>query len=537
MRNKIHFILLFLFFASAVPFRSIGQVVFQHLNNEDIYLFLDELANKGVIDINSAIKPYPRIFISEKLTEALSKTDQLSRSDVANIEFYLQDYNKELFNKGEFKKRYDILFYKDSLFTFSLNPILGIEFFSNENGNNYHRWNGGEFFAYVGPHVGFYASLRDNKEKKVLSDEGFLTPRTGALYKPDKSGGGDYSEVRGGLTYAWKWGYFGILKDHFAWGTNYHGSNIFSGRTPSFAHIKFHMKPADWFEFNYVHGFLVSNVLDTGRSYVAGVKEREIFYPKFIAANLYTFKPFKKLYFSIGNSIVYSDEFQLAYLFPFYFFKSADHSQSSTGSNFLGQNSQFFFDISSRQLKYLHLYTSVFVDEISFARFNDKSSHSNFLSLKLGAAFSHPKLYSTTFIAEYTRTNPIVYEHFVSTTTFATNGFNLGHYLNDNSEEIYIGIVNRSIPKLKLSASITYSRRGEDYPYTGQDGSGLGLPFIEKEVWKQNALLFKASYQLINDGYLFAGFTASDQTGVKDWTAPYFHGKTNTISAGLNIGF
>lgn len=522
---------------SAYSHRTNAQVVFQHLANEDIYNFLNELANQRIIEINTAIRPYSREFIADKLTEAKGKSDQLTNSQLKNVEFYLRDYNKELYNKGEFDKRFDILFYKDSLFTFSLNAILGIEYFNNDNGSNYHRWNGGEFFGYVGPHVGMYASLRDNKEDKVLSDEGFITTRTGALYKPDQKGGGEFSEARGGLIYSWKWGHFGVLKDHFSWGTTYRNSNIMSGRTPSFAHIKFNMKPVEWFELNYIHGFLVSNVIDTGRSYVAGIKEREVFYPKFMAANMYTFKPLKNFNFSIGNSIIYSDEFQLAYLFPLYFFKSVDHSQSSTGSNYLGQNSQVYFDISSRQLKYLHLYTTFFIDEISFARFNNKDEHSNFISMKFGAALTHPIIPNTTFILEYTRTNPIVYDHFVSTTTFESNGFNMGHYLNDNSDEIFFKVLCRPIPKLCVAAWYLKARRGEDYPYTGTGGSGLGLPFMEEVLWSNEEIGLKASYQVVNDGYIFAGMNFSEQKGKEDWTAPYFLGKLNTISAGINFGF
>ncbi len=101
------------------------------------------------------------------------------------------------------------------------------------------------------------------------------------------------------------------MKDHFTWGTNYNGSNIFSGRTPSFAHIKVNLKPVSWFEFNYVHGWLVSEVVDSSRSYFLvnsyGTDYREVFYKKFIATNLFTFTPLKKLKISVGNSIVYSD--------------------------------------------------------------------------------------------------------------------------------------------------------------------------------------------------------------------------------------
>ena len=82
-----------------------------------------------------------------------------------------------------FDKRLDVYTYKDSLFTFSVNPILGIDYFSNDSGSFYHRWNGAEAFAYIGKHWGFYASLRDNHESILLEKEDFLTQRTGANYK------------------------------------------------------------------------------------------------------------------------------------------------------------------------------------------------------------------------------------------------------------------------------------------------------------------------------------------------------------------
>lgn len=520
-----------------------AQDVFQHLSNTSIYNFLDELANRQVITLNTAIKPYSRKLIAEKLNEAASKAEQLTGNEQKQLDFFLQDFNKELkLDKKSYKKRYDLFYYKDSLFTFSLNPIAGYQYWNNENGNAYHRWIGAEAFAYIGTHVAIYSSLRDNHESKFLALPGFLTQRPAAVYKYGPNDvGGDFSEARGGIVYSWKWGHFGIVKDHFEWGNNYNGANIFSGHTPSFAHLKFNMKPVSWFELNYVHGFLVSDVLDTNRSYVAGVKTRSVFVPKFLAANMFTFTPLKKLDLSIGNSIVYADEFQLAYLIPVYFFKSVDHSTTNTSGNYTGQNSQMYFDISSRQLKYLHLYLTVFIDEISFENFWDEDKQSNFISGKIGAAVSHPFIPNTTFIAEYTRTNPIVYKHFVSTTTFESNEFNMGHYLRDNAEEIYFGVRYRPIARLYVNASYTLARTGENYPYTGSGGSGLGLPFIESTKWKNEIVSLKAKFEVINDGFVFAGVDLGKVTGdssyIEAYTPEIFRGKTTTVTAGINVGF
>ncbi|MFT4806175.1 MAG: hypothetical protein ACI9YE_003406 [Psychroserpens sp.] len=131
-----------------------------------------------------------------------------------------------------------------------------------------------------------------------------------------------------GISYAWKWGEVAIVKDNEIWGNNYNGSNILSGRTPSFPMLKFHMKPAPWLDFNSFHGWLVSEVLDRTRSYTAANgNERLVYRNKFMTANMFTITPSKGLNISLGNSIVYSDNsLNLVYFIPFMFYKSVDHT-------------------------------------------------------------------------------------------------------------------------------------------------------------------------------------------------------------------
>ena len=143
-KNYIVFLLVLLFSS-----RVQAQEVYQHISHTDIYDFLDELANAKVIQINSAVKPYARIFIAEKLHEAAEKKDQLNKRQQGELNFYLRDYNKELIADRNFKRRYDLFYFKDSLFSFTLNPILGISYFTNDSGSFYHRWNGAEAYGYV----------------------------------------------------------------------------------------------------------------------------------------------------------------------------------------------------------------------------------------------------------------------------------------------------------------------------------------------------------------------------------------------------
>ncbi|OFX26386.1 MAG: hypothetical protein A2041_07335 [Bacteroidetes bacterium GWA2_31_9b] len=530
------FLITILFFSTSLY----AQNVYYHTSNREIYDFLDEMANLKVIDIHTTVKPFSRMFIASKLTEIKESSYSLNSRQQAELDFYFKDFNKELKKDKKFNKRLDLYTYKDSLFTFSVNPILGIEYFMNDSGSFYHRWNGAEVFAYIGNNWGFYASLRDNHESMILEKEDFLTQRTGANYKYTNEGG-DYSEMRGGLTYSWNWGSIGIVKDHFEWGNNYNGANIFSGRTPSFAHIKLQLKPVKWFEFNWVHGWLVSEVIDSASTMTFtnayGADTRDMMFDKYLAANLFTFKPWNNFYVSLGNSIIYSsDGPQLQYLIPVMFYKSVDHTYNATdqsGRN-VGQNSQMFIDISSRNMKKLRLSATLFIDELSTDRFTNDTLW-NFWSFKGSARISD--LIPNTFItAEYTKSMPLTYKHNIPTTTFESNGYNLGHYLMDNSHEFYFSLLVKPYRTLTIKADYLFAQKGKDYDDLG--GSRLGNPFMDSVEWENKTFSLRVSYQIINDGYLFVKYQHSEITGDNNkYTPIVYYGTQNTISLGANIGF
>jgi hypothetical protein len=526
--RKFFYILLFL-----IPFTGgHSQEVYYHLSNTSIYGFLDELANQQIIDINSVIKPYSRVFIAAKLSEASAKREELNPRQQKDLDFYLRDFNKELKPDKNFKKRLDLFYYKDSLFAFSINPILGIQYWTNNNGSVYHRWNGAEAFAYIGKHVGIYASLRDNHEDKKISEYSMINQRFGANYKAQY----DYSEMRGGITLSWKWGSLGLIKDHISWGSNYNGANILSGRAPSISQIKLHLHPVKWLDFTYTHGWLVSEVVDSTRSFYystpSGDKYRTIYHDKYFAANIFTIKPFERFRFSFGNSIVYDHQIEAAYLTPFFFFKSIDHTLNSGIDN---QNSQMFFDLSSRQIKHLHLYATLFLDEIAIGRMFDPDEHSNFYSLKLGFRLSNFPVRNIALTTEYTQTNPLVFRHYVPTLTFESNQYNLGHYLQDNAREFYINLEGKPIRGLLVNASYTFAQKGPDHTVLGSER--LGLPFMENVEWESKMFRLRTSYEIINDGFAFAEYTYRDVEGVMNYTAPLWQGNTNTFSLGVNFGF
>ncbi len=531
-------LILFLTIAS-LPAETKAQKVYHHIQNESVYHYLDEMAGMGLIEISSTIKPFTRTFIANQLKHIEENKEKLNPRQKQDLHFFLKDFNKELKRGEQFKKRKDLFYYSDSSFTISVNPILGFRSFNHHQDQIFHRWNGAEAFAYFGDRIGAYASLRDNHESRMISLEPYLNQRTGGNYKYVDNGG-DYSEMRGGITFTWDWGHAGLVKDHIEWGSNNNGANIFSPKPPSFTHFKLSINPVEWFRFNYFHGWLISEIVDSTRSYqftnAYGTSSRDVLRRKYISANMFSFRPFTRTWVSAGNSIIFGDAWYPGYAIPFLFYKSVDHTLNATdkAGNNVGQNSQMFFNLSSRAINQLHLYASVFIDELAISRFT-KPDEYNFVSYKTGFRV-YNLLPNTYFTGEWTRTNPLVYRHHIPITTFSSNGYNLGHYLKDNAEEYYFDVGFRPFRGMHIELSYNYARHGEDHTALGT--KRVGIPFMEEVIWRKKAYVLDLSYEIIHQAFVTLTYKNQQFSGdVKTFTAPFFSEAEHLFIAGLNVGF
>lgn len=549
--KKKKYLILFLLILFSGGFRLIkAQVIPEHISNMAIYQFIDELASQKIICINDAVKPLSRTEIAANLLQAEKRKTELNERQKADLDFYLKEYSIEasgpllmnndwrLYHRDSLlniKIKSPGLYYNDRFFSFVVQPVAGYRIITNDLDMLKHRYVGVSARASIGEHWGFWASLRDNNQNIPMALPGYFTTETGAMYKGDK-GLTDFSEMRGGLSYSWKWGDFSLMKDHFSWGSNIHGSNILSGRTPSFPYIYLHLKPVSWLSFQYVHAWLVSEVIDSLRSYNISTGYRKIYRNKFLAANLFTISPFKYLDVSVGNSVVYSDINALpVYFIPFLFFKSVDHTVFAT-DNFAGQNAQMFFNINSRNIRHLQLFTSFFIDEISFSRMWDKEKHSNLVSGKFGAKLRNWPIENAWLAGEYTRTNPLTYQHFIPTLPYESNLFCLGSYLGDNSDEIYIELGIRPIRGLDISFSYTKARHGDNYKYGV--GSSFGRDFLDNITWSKEQADFGVRYEIVPGAFVYSNYIVSnikDEVGIR--TPLFLRGKHNNLEIGANIGF
>ena len=473
-------ILFFVFAFLGFTAHSYSQVVYEPLY-KDVYNFLDRLSTKGVIDYNDEIRPLPRKYIAEKLVEAESYPSLLSDVEKEDLRFYKKDYYHELLllnneknkNLNSFTEdpegRWRFFSYGDDLFKMNLSLILGYEIGSLDGEKRTHLWNGLYTYGYISDNIGFSFDFRDNTEEgKTIDIRKQFTPVTGVNarsssnilnYANDKL---EYSETKGVIAASWNWGSFAAGKEFFEWGYGESGLLVLSQKAPSFPFIRLDVNPVDWFGFNYFHGWLSSDVVDSSSFYYTSTGALRFSYrEKYIASHSLFIRPLKGLKISLGESIVYSDKLEMIYFIPVIFFRSADHLISRQ-KNAAGGNSQFFMSVSSRNhIKNTHLYGSLFIDELTIEGLFNSEKQRNQLGFSLGGSVLDLPIDNLTLTVEYTKIYPFVYTHFNPTQTYMDASYLMGHWMGNNADQVYGSIKYRFIRGLETKVWARYIRKGE----------------------------------------------------------------------------
>ncbi len=481
---KLKFIILFSLFFFIFYFSPVfAQVVYEPIYN-DVYSFLSLTSQKGLIEYNDLIKPLSRKYIAQKLMELENQVNKLTPLEKEELQFYVKDFGKEIALQNKKQKsahfgetqnenikflnkdkygRWRLFSYEDSLFFLNVSPILGYEIGKKEGQKITHLWNGLYFYGYLTNKIGFSFSFRDNDETgKTLDRKREFTPETGMTISLSRDDGFQYDQIRTSIGTDWSWGSFSIGKEFLEWGYAQSGKIVLSDKAPSYPYLRLDIHPVKWLYFNYIHAWLSSGVIDSSASYATLLKGRNRiqYRSKFLASHTLTIIPTHNLSISLGESVIYSDKLEPVYLFPLMFFRSADHYLSKNNNN-AGSNSQFFFNISSRnQIPNTHLYGTLFIDELALSNIFNPKRQRNQIAFTLGGSVTDLLIDNLTTTVEYTKLYPFVYRHYIPTLTYENQNYLLGDWIGHNADMIYTSFNYRFIRGLQATLWGEYIRKG-----------------------------------------------------------------------------
>ena len=482
-----------------------------------VYDFLDRMAQKGLIEFHDEIRPVSRQYIASKLLElkgegrldagywmldtGYSKLDaggKLTNVESEDLEFYLKDLGMEIksIQNSKFKiqnnteiydsantnpqttlvnwdpyGRWRLFGYEDDLFKINASPILGYVIGTRDGAKYSHRWNGVSLYGYLSNNIGFNFRFWDNSEDGSTVDQTkSFSPQTGVVIAHRDLNNIQYSEINANIAYSWKWGDISIGKDFLNWGYGQSGLLVLSDKAPSFPFVRLDINPTSWLRFNYIHAWLSSDVIDSTAlfsTYRTGIYQDQ-YRSKYLASHTLIVTPTNGLDISLGESIVYSDKLEVAYLIPIMFFRAADHYLSQASNN-AGGNSQFFLGVSSRdQIKNTHLYGTLFIDEITLEGLFNSAKQRNQFGFTLGGSVTDLPVDNLTLAAEFTKIFPYVYTHYIPTETYQSSGYVMGDWIGNNADLVYGSINYRLIRGLQATLWGQYIRKGGQGPEEGQ---------------------------------------------------------------------
>ena len=235
------------------------------------------------------------------------------------------------------------------------------------------------------------------------------------------------------------------------------------------------------------------------------------------------------------------------------------------------QNSQAFASITVRPTDHLRLYGSFFLDEFKLARLKKSEPQKNPISYLVGFNWSGWPVKGLSLRGEFMRSYIACYTHSIQVLNFTSNSYQMGHYMGDNAQSIFVQVAYRPVRGLRLTLDYTCDTKYNTYDYIRHDIGAIisQKPFNEK-IWQNDEINFRAIYEVFNNCYAHVDLTynharafapASTRVAGEDrgWNADgtsknlegaalekyylnkfspiYFQGRNLMITCGLSFGF
>lgn len=517
-----------------------------------VYTFLNDMSIKGYLKQND----YVNLLTDEEILKLLLVLENDNIKSLNKVEKDKLLYFKSLYFSFDKSKSFlqnnlfdgvknwvygnDISFfkYKDSLFTLKFNPLVavGIKKYKDET-QKYVSW-GFDVWGKIGNNFGFRMDFTDNSiDAKNYDPKQTFENSHGKIYTRASKNHYEFSETNGSITYQNNFLTLSLAKEKFTFGQGLNGQLVLSEKAPSFPAIYLKLSPVDWLKFYYMHGWLISGVTDSGKTYDTELNPRRSEKEKYWAMHALQIIPIPQLSLTFGETILYSDRsIYGGYLIPFVFFRSVDH-QFTFGSGDSGNNGSFFAEISGNPINGMSVYFSTFIDELSLEKLLKGETDRNQFGYTIGTKFITPYIDNLRLSVEYTKILPWVYSNWIPTQTYRNANYLMGHYIGQNADQIYVEAKYYPLYNLEVTGKFSYTRNG-GFGKIYDQYNPPGEPFLFGLLRKQTDVTLSASYQFLyqltaNLTYTYTKITDEDTKR----TPKFMLGDNNSLSFMLYYGF
>ncbi len=465
---------------TAPAHRGIAQVPI----GEEVYPFLRHLSVKGLIDNFSEaelpITEYDVVTLLQSLDTA-----KLSNAERALRRKFLRTYAREpydavtmfpandavpLFFEGipTDKDKYLYRWKDDStLSDLQVHGIASLEYRKRSQptpAGGGLGLIGGRFTGTLSGHVGYFMQTTNGQsfgDTTIATEDPAISKNKNFSFYTNHT---FYDNTIAELTYNYDWFTAKIAREQIAFGGSYQGDNVVLSPTiqlPDFINLSGHVGAVRY-------SAIVASLLGEARFSVAP----DSFYytfgpgsyidPKYLALHDLTFMLGKDLELGFTDMTIFSRRFDLAYVVPFSFLKSVEHSLNDRDNGLLGAHARW------RITPGIELRGQGLVDDVAASRIGT-GYWANKFAWQIGAMWAAPLGLEDADIAfEYTRVEPYTYSHFNSQNTFATSGELLGASIGPNSISYRLQLHWTPSEKIFFDGSVTLIQHGENiYDSTG----------------------------------------------------------------------
>ncbi|OGU67832.1 MAG: hypothetical protein A3H45_11730 [Ignavibacteria bacterium RIFCSPLOWO2_02_FULL_55_14] len=522
---------------SALP-AARGQSVAVPLKH-DVYEFLKKMEASHILrGYRDIIKPISRLHAAKLLLAVDTAAARLTPVDLRRLNFLKIEFGHELglldVSWSEVPRRWHPLMFPIRGGYMNVDLNLGYSVMRSQGDHVNKQTNGFKTYGYAFDRFGFALSFADNRENgNAINRNKSFTPDEGVGFLLQRANIIEYNFANAQFTYDASGITVALEKIPQWWSTGRRGSLYLSTKSPAPPQFRFRAELTDWMDFTYIHADLNSLVVDSNRSYQANSSASTPFYrtvyrQKYLASHAVEVSVCNWLDVSLGESVIYSDRgLQLIYLLPVMFFKSGEHYNLDT------DNTQFFFSVDVNPLEHVNVYGSLVIDEFSsYDVFNEERAR-NQVGWTVGTQVYDVPIPDMEWLLEYTLINPWVYSHKYPAARFTNSGYDMGHWIGQNADNLFSELVYRPHRAVRLSAWYEAVRKGggADVALQYQLPS---LPFLYGPVRTEHSIGIAAVYQPVRD--VFLDVRARTFRTANEATPALEHGEKPEITVGLRYG-